>query len=156
MSKKEIKFAPREIFEQILEWSVIPTFDLIIEYGNQGILLVKRKNAPYKNQWALPGLRMFKGEEIDDVLARIAKNEVGIQIDPKQKHLINQYVGKFSTEYKRQDISTGYSIRVDSAQPINLNKEHFFQFRIITSHQQIPSPMGAMYSHYLKEYFSNR
>jgi ADP-ribose pyrophosphatase YjhB (NUDIX family) len=55
-----MKFAPREIFEQILEWSVIPTFDLLIQYGDQGIILVKRKIAPYKDQWALPGLSVCR------------------------------------------------------------------------------------------------
>jgi hypothetical protein len=29
--RPEIRFAPREIFEQLLEWSVIPTFDLVVE-----------------------------------------------------------------------------------------------------------------------------
>lgn len=41
MKNREIKYAPREIFEYILEWSVIPTFDLIIEYGSKGIIVVK-------------------------------------------------------------------------------------------------------------------
>jgi hypothetical protein len=45
----KVKFAPKEIFEKILEWAVIPTFDLVIEYGNKGIIVVKRKIAPYKN-----------------------------------------------------------------------------------------------------------
>ena len=41
------KFAPREIFEQILEWSVVPTFDLFIEYGTEGVILVKRNLVQY-------------------------------------------------------------------------------------------------------------
>ena len=28
---KELKFAPREVFDQLLEYMVIPTFDLVIE-----------------------------------------------------------------------------------------------------------------------------
>lgn len=48
-----LKYAPQEVFEQILEWTVvIPTFDLVIEYGNQGVILVKRKIPPYQHQWA--------------------------------------------------------------------------------------------------------
>jgi hypothetical protein len=47
---KEQKFAPRQVFEQMLEYMVIPTFDLVIEYGQQGIVLVRRTLAPYQRQ----------------------------------------------------------------------------------------------------------
>lgn len=85
-----MKFAPRDVFETILEWAVIPTFDLIIEFGDEGYIFVKRKIAPYKNQWAFPGLRMYKGESIDDTLERVALQELGIVIQPKKKILLGQ------------------------------------------------------------------
>jgi ADP-ribose pyrophosphatase YjhB (NUDIX family)/GNAT superfamily N-acetyltransferase len=121
---KELKFAPREVFDQLLEYMVIPTFDLVIEYGQQGIVLVRRAIAPYQHQWALPGLRMFKGESIDDTLRRIARQEVGLEIDPRQKVLLGQFVGRFKTEHQRQDLSTGYWIKVPPRQPIVLNPAH--------------------------------
>ena len=49
---KEIKFAPQEVFEQMLEYMVIPTFDLVIEYGDKGVIIVWRKIAPYQDVWA--------------------------------------------------------------------------------------------------------
>jgi len=39
MRKKELQFAPRDVFEKILEYSVIPTFDLIIWFSDRGVLL---------------------------------------------------------------------------------------------------------------------
>jgi len=149
----KIKFAPREVFEQILEWTVIPTFDLVIEYGDEGIILVKRKIAPYKNQWALPGLRMFKGENIEDTLSRIADKELGLKIDPSQREFLGQYVGKFTTEHNRQDLSTGYYIRIPSTQEIRINEDHFSSMRLITSRDEIPSRIGAMYKFYLNRFF---
>lgn len=143
------KFAPREIFEQILEWSVMPTFDLLIELEGNGIVLVKRKISPYKNQWALPGLRMFKGETINDTIRRIAKQELGINIDPLQKKLLAQYVGKFTTENNRQDLSTAYHIKVSNQKNISINKEHFSSMKIINKRKDIPSKIGAMYKSYL-------
>ena len=142
-------FAPKEVFDQILEWSVIPTFDLVIQYGDQGIILVKRKIAPYKNQWALPGLRMFKGEDINDTLTRIAKQEVGLNINPKEKVYLGQYVGKFTTEHNRQDLSTGYYVKVSDTQKILLNEDHFSAFQISN---EVPTNIGAMYKFYLQEY----
>lgn len=124
-NKAKIKFAPRDIFEKVLEWAVIPTFDLVIEYGDKGIILVKRRIPPYQNQWALPGLRMFKGENIEEALIRIAGKELGLKIEPLQRGFLGQYVGKFSTENNRQDLSTGYFIRISPEQEIRINEDHF-------------------------------
>lgn len=142
--------APRDLFEKMLEYMPIPTFDLVIEYGDDGVIVCKRKISPYNNVWALPGLRMYKGESVDDTLVRIAKQEVGLDINPKSKKLIDQYVGKFSTENNRQDISTGYAISVTNKQTIHINPDHFSNFKIV---KEIPNPVGAMYKHYLSKFF---
>ena len=149
----KIKFAPKEIFEQILEWAVMPTFDLVIECENKGVILVKRRIAPYQNQWALPGLRMFKGENIEETLIRIANQELGLIIDPSEKQFLGQYVGMFTTEHNRQDLSTGYYIRFLSTQEIRINNDHFSGMRLINSKDEIPSRIGAMYKFYLNKYF---
>jgi ADP-ribose pyrophosphatase YjhB (NUDIX family) len=141
-----MKFAPRDIFETILEWSVIPTFDLIIEIQGEGYLLVKRSIEPYKNQWALPGLRMYKGESIDETIIRIAKQEAGIEINPKDKVLVGQFVGKFKTENQRQDLSTGYYFLLPSSTKFEINKEHFSTSQLT---YDIPSDIGAMYKYYI-------
>lgn len=151
--KKELRFAPRGIFEQMLEYMVIPTFDLVIEFGSQGVIIVRRKIAPYKDVWALPGLRMYKGEDINDTLRRIAEKEVGLNIDCENKVILGQYVGKFRTEHERQDISTAYLVHASDDQEIKINRQHFYSFRVT---QTIPGKMGAMYKHYLAEYFKTK
>ncbi len=147
-------YAPREVFEQILEWAVIPTFDLVVVVGDQ-VAIVRRKIAPYRNVWALPGLRMLKGESIDDCLARIARQELGIDVDVANKVLLGQYVGRFATEHQRQDLSTGYVVRALSAD-ITPNPEHFSGIRLIGSLDELPAASGAMYRHYLAEFWGNR
>jgi 8-oxo-dGTP pyrophosphatase MutT (NUDIX family) len=149
----EEKFAPREVFEQILEWAVIPTFDLVIEQEDTGIILVKRKLAPYKNQRALPGLRMLKGEKIDDTLKRVAHQELNIIIDTTKKQFLGQYVGMFTTEHNRQDISTGYHIQIPATQKIKINNNHFSKVQSIQSRKEIPTNMGAMYKFYVNKIF---
>lgn len=145
-----MKYAPRNIFDQILEWSVIPTFDLVLEYGDQGVILIKRKIPPYKNQWALPGLRIYKGETIDETLKRIAKNDLGLSINPKERIFLGQYVGKFRTEHDRQDLSTGYLIHVDTPRKVTLDREKFSSYQFTKA---IPHNTGAMYRYYLTRYF---
>jgi len=150
---KPLKFAPRQTFEQILEWTVIPTFDLIIEQAPGKVIIVRRKIAPYADTWALPGLRMFKPEGIADTIERVAKQEVGQKINIESKQLLGQYVGRFQTEHQRQDLSTAYIVRAETV-AINLNKEHFTSYRIIGSASEIPAKTGAMYRYYLERYFA--
>jgi len=152
MNKQALKFAPREIFEEILKYAVIPTFDLIVHVRSEGVLLFRRRIAPYRNQWALPGLRMMKPEGIYDTLRRIAQAEIGLGINPENSVLIGQYVGKFSSEFKRQDISTCYAVTTLSFQII-LNQSHFTGFRFLRKRDDIPRSTGAMYRNYLNIYF---
>lgn len=147
---REIKFAPREAFETVLEWAVIPTFDLVISLGDRGVVVARRKIAPYQGLWALPGLRMHKPESIDDTLRRIARDELGIEIDPAERQFLGQYVGKFRTENGRQDLSTAYHVRADSDQAIRPNPAHFSSYDVVRA---VPEPTGAMYRHYLERHF---
>lgn len=151
---KKLKYAPRETFEQILEWSVIPTFDLLIELEPGKVVMVRRKIEPYADTWALPGLRMFKPESIADTLRRIAKNELGLKIDAHGAKLLSQYVGRFKTEHERQDLSTAYIVRATS-KLIELNEDHFTSYRIVSSAAEIPAKTGAMYKYYLAQYFQS-
>lgn len=149
------KLAPRAVFEEILQWAIIPTFDLVLEYGNEGVILVKRKIPPYQNQWALPGLRILKGESINEALCRIARDELGLSIDPSKRHFLGQYTGKFKTEHQRQDLSTGYWISIPT-QKISLNSKHFSALKIIKNKREIPKPLGAMYQFYIEKYFERK
>lgn len=151
--KNRMPFAPRPIWEQILQYAVIPTFDLVITIPGGGVVIVRRRIAPYKNVWALPGLRMMKSEAIGDTLVRIASSEVGLPIDVASSELLGQYVGRFRTEGHRQDLSTGYAVRALSAN-LKLNVEHFTAFRIIRRLSDVPPKTGAMYRFYLQRYFS--
>jgi len=150
---KEAIFAPREAFEQMLEYFVVPTFDLVIDVPDRGVLLVRRKIAPYAGKWALPGLRMYKNEGIDDTLARIAEQEVGIEVDLDNKKLIDQYVGRFKTEHARQDLSTGYAVTALS-EGLDINKAHFSGSRFVNNAEELPVATGAMYKHYVETYFA--
>lgn len=150
---RKVKFLPPEIYKTVLEYAVIPTFDLILEYGKSGIIFVKRTVQPYKNVWSLPGLRMLKTEEVNDTLERIAFWELGLKIDASKKVFLGQYVGKFKTEMNRQDLSTGYYIPVKDTQKIKLNKEHFSNVKISYN---LPKPIGAMYKFYFEQYENKR
>jgi 8-oxo-dGTP diphosphatase len=56
-----------------------PTVDAIIQKDSQ-ILLVKRKNEPYKGYFALPGGFVNEGERVEDAAKREAKEETSLDI----------------------------------------------------------------------------
>jgi ADP-ribose pyrophosphatase YjhB (NUDIX family) len=151
--QSSIEFAPRKDFETVLRWAVIPTFDLVIEYGDLGVIVCRRRIAPYRGVWALPGLRMLKPEGIEDTIARIGQQELGLKIDPTRRVYLGQYVGRFRTEHGRQDLSTGFAVHVSSAQELKVNREHFSTVRVVKA---TPNRTGAMYRNYLARYWAVR
>ncbi len=57
----------------------LPTVDLIIEHGDGGIVLIKRKNPPHG--WALPGGFVDYGESLEAAAVREAKEETGLDVE---------------------------------------------------------------------------
>ena len=54
--------------------------DAIILYDKK-IVLIKRKNPPYENYYALPGGFVEKGETVEQALIREAKEETGLDLE---------------------------------------------------------------------------
>ncbi|MCK4432511.1 MAG: NUDIX hydrolase [Methanomicrobia archaeon] len=63
--------------------------DLVILEKDQ-IYLIKRKNDPFKDFWALPGGFVEYGERVEEAALREAKEETGMDIK------INKLIGVFS------------------------------------------------------------
>lgn len=51
--------------------------------GKVCFVLIKRKNGPYKDFWALPGGFVEYGETVEAAASREAKEETGLEIDLK-------------------------------------------------------------------------
>jgi ADP-ribose pyrophosphatase YjhB (NUDIX family) len=97
----------------------VPTVDIIIEIeredGQQGIVLIKRKNPPYG--WAIPGGFVDYGESLEEAAVREAKEETSLDIqlkrqmftysdpkrDPRQHTISTIYVATALGRPKAQD-----------------------------------------------------
>ena len=66
------------------------TADIIIENQEGAIVLIRRKNEPFKGMWALPGGKLEGNETIEQTAIREAKEETGLDIR------IIQLVGVYS------------------------------------------------------------
>ncbi len=65
------------------------TVDIFIYNNKKEFILIKRKNEPFKGQWALPGGFVDYGETVENAAIREAKEETSIDVELKR--LINVY-----------------------------------------------------------------
>lgn len=56
------------------------TVDTVIVHDGS-VVLIKRKNSPYKGRWALPGGFVEYGETVESAAVREAKEETGLDIE---------------------------------------------------------------------------
>ena len=57
------------------------TTDAIILDENNDIVLIKRKNNPYKDHWAIPGGFVEIGESVEESCIREAKEETNLDVE---------------------------------------------------------------------------
>jgi colanic acid biosynthesis protein WcaH len=72
---------PTEEYKIMLEKLAIPCVDVVVENSEGEILMIKRSNEPAKDQWWLPGGRIFKKERIKDAAIRKIREEVGLELN---------------------------------------------------------------------------
>ena len=65
------------------------TADVFIFDDDFNFILIKRKNDPYKDYWALPGGFVEYGESVETAAVREAKEETSIDVELKD--LVNVY-----------------------------------------------------------------
>lgn len=57
------------------------TIDAIILNDEGEVLLIKRKNEPFKDMWALPGGFVEYGEKVEEATIREVKEETGLEVE---------------------------------------------------------------------------
>lgn len=79
-----MKNIPEVDYLKIIETMPIVCVDVIIKFGGNQFLFVKRSNEPEKNSWWFVGGRLYKGESLSDCAIRKCKEEVGLDCKLKR------------------------------------------------------------------------
>jgi ADP-ribose pyrophosphatase YjhB (NUDIX family) len=90
----------------------VPTVDIIIETGDNKILLIKRKNPPYG--WAIPGGFVDYGESLKNAAIREAKEETSLKVE-----LVEQFFtySEPKRDPRQHTISTVFIAKIRSGRP---------------------------------------
>jgi len=106
----------------------------VVVFRNEEVLLVKRKKAPYKGQWSIPGGKQRLGEPVTQAARRELMEETGVEVneltlidvidiivpDEERKILYHYIVADYRAHWLSGECSPG-----DDAQDVqwfNLNK----------------------------------
>jgi 8-oxo-dGTP diphosphatase len=95
--------------QYIYEWPrPMVTVDAVIfkrSQGNTALLLIKRKNDPYRGKWAFPGGFIEMDEELEDAAARELTEETGL----KNVHLEQMHTfGKVGRDPRGRQITIAF------------------------------------------------
>ena len=117
----------------------VPSVDIILQKGSE-ILLVKRKNEPFKDHLALPGGFVNEAESVESAAMREAFEEISLDIEPidilgvysdpkrdPRKHVLTVvFVGTIlnGVPNPRDDSSEIEWVRLDDIQKKNLAFDH--------------------------------
>jgi len=119
-----------EKYYQIIKDTTLTSIDIYFIKDNK-VLVGKRNNNPAKGYLFTPGCRTFKGEIQTEGLKRVAKKELGIDINPLDCKLIGVYDHIYEnnfiddlTKTHYVDVAYLYNISDKELSSINLDDQH--------------------------------
>lgn len=97
----------REKYYSIIKTTTLTSVDLIPYYDGK-ILLGFRKNKPAQGTWFTPGCRTGKGETQKMAVERVAKTELGLDINFNDVTLLGVYDHIYNDNFKDELFGTHY------------------------------------------------
>lgn len=105
-------------FLKVVSATPLVAVDLVVVRGGAEVLLGLRNNRPAQGFWFVPGGRILKNEPIQTALARVASNELGLQLGalphPPQLFFAFEhfYPDCFAGSAEAVGVSTHYVVQV--------------------------------------------
>lgn len=89
---------PPEEWRVIVDRVPLVSVDLLVRREG-GLLVGKRTNEPAKGEWFVPGGTVLKGERLEDAVRRVAREELGVDVDVVRR------LGTYEHFYDRSDVA---------------------------------------------------
>jgi 8-oxo-dGTP diphosphatase len=103
---------------RMLKQNILVAADVLVFYKDGKhveLLLVKRRNEPFKGMWAFPGGFVEDDEELEHAAARELREETGLQLQGmKQLHTF----GKVGRDPRGRTVSVTYYAIIHEKQPV--------------------------------------
>ena len=148
-------------FKTVVDSTPLISIDILLKKDNK-ILLGKRINKPAQGYFFSTGGRINKNESIDNAMARVALNELNIElfcsIPPRGVKSIPKFIGVFEHFYDDgiyEDISTHYvnlAYEYQVKEIIDLPVEQHSEYKWFTVDELLES---NQVHNYTKDYFRN-
>lgn len=146
-------FLSKQQFKVVVDNTPLVSIDIIARSDNK-VLLGKRVNKPALGYYFTTGGRIKKNEKLKDAMKRIAKDELGVEIDTEPK-----FIGVFEHFYGDsifEDISTHYvnlGYEIEIGETSNLPKEQHSDYKWFNIEELLESDDVH---NYVKDYFKGR
>ena len=118
----------KNTFSIVLDNAPLVSIDLCLVWDSK-LLLAKRNNDPLKGHWFTPGGRLNKNEPWQRGLERIAKLELGLDVNSSKFNLMGVFDHFYSNSFLDENISTHYVnlphyMIYDCCPTIQLDEQH--------------------------------
>ena len=139
-------------FKTIIDSAPLISIDILLKKDNK-ILLGKRINKPAQGYFFSTGGRVNKNETIDSAMARIAKNELNVELK-----YIPKFIGVFEHFYDDsiyENVSTHYvnlAYEYEVKEVLNLPTEQHNEYQWFSIDELLESKQVHKY---VKDYFRN-
>lgn len=120
------KEIPAETFASCLRLLPQVSVELLVERDGE-VLLARRLNEPAKDEWFVPGSRLYKGESFSEAVDRIAAEELGIEVKIiSQLGAFNHFWqrGAFPSVEETHTVNVVYHVRPSKEAVVQLDDQH--------------------------------
>lgn len=136
------------IYSRVVRLSV----DVLIRTP-EGILLSRRDIPPHQGDWHLPGGTVQFGETVPEAVARVAAEELGVEVKIEKLVGFFEYPQMFASGYKGWPIDLAFEVTITSGTPTGsaqAEEMDYFKFDELPENI-IPEQAEFLRKHYLPE-----
>jgi colanic acid biosynthesis protein WcaH len=116
---------PEETWRTVVRHVPIVSVDLVVRHDG-GVVLGKRTNAPGRGEWFVPGGRVRKDERLDAAIHRVAREELGVDVDIERRLGVYEHLweeSEFDDVPTKHYLANGVVVRPREAS-LTLDDQH--------------------------------